>query len=118
MQTIDVVHLGCVLHHHQLVRSTVEPDLLERVVTFAEQASLVRGVGPGAGNHLRATQRRAVVHVLDLPPDLVGGQDALFDQQLADRNLHRPVVGQAVVLVGTHRVGMIVVIVIVMRCVP
>ena len=64
------------------------------------------GIDPGARHDLGAERRRARIQHLDLATDLVGADQLLLDQQLANRRLHDVVVAG---LPGLADLGMSVV---------
>ena len=98
--------VGRVLDHHQLVGATIEADDDACLAAVPKQQFPVSGINPRPGDDARALRRTAVIHVLDLLADVIRGEDALVDQELAQRDLHRPVIGLRIVEIGTRRVAM------------
>jgi len=108
-----VVHGRRVLDDVDPDPADVEAELRAGGVRVGEQPLPERGVDPRAGDDAGAVRRRARVHRLDGGTDVLGGEDALLDQELADGGLEQTVVRRLVTPVGTRRrVGVAVIVVL------
>ena len=95
MQTIRLWTCRRVLDHHQLRAVPCRcPVPRTAAVPSASSRGLVRRIDPGPRHHPAAQGRRLRVEALDGAAHLVGADDALRDQQLADRDLQPLVIGQ------------------------
>src|SRR6185437_13839942 len=65
-------------------------------------------------------RRRARIHRLDGAPDRVGGQDALLDEELAQRALHALIISERPVVIGARRmrVRALMMMVVIVMVVP
>ncbi len=100
----DVVHLRRVLDDDEMERSHVVAEFLDRGGAVGEQALLVGGIGPGAGDDLRAHRGRDRVAKLDRLADVLGGEHALLDQELLEREPEELVIGVDLFVRGRKRV--------------
>ena len=101
-----IVRIGSVLDHHQLVGSAIETGGDASLAAVLKQQFPVLGIDPRLGDNARALRRAAAVHVLDLLVHVIGGENALVDQEFAQADLHRPVVGERIVEIGARRIAM------------
>ena len=81
-----------------------DAELFRRRAAVDEHAGLEGRVEPGTGDHTRTRAGIAALHRLDLATDVVGREDALADEDLAKRDLHRLIVGERTFVGGDHAV--------------
>ena len=98
------MRLGRVLHHQDRYGPDVHPELLGGALRIGDEPFAKAVVDPRPGHKLGAPRRAEGVHVLDLGPHLVGGENPFLDEEAGHRHLHQLMAGEGSVFeVGLGR---------------
>ena len=96
----QVVEIRRVLDGEEVHRPQIDAERPACRRAVSQQPRLERRVDPGPGDDAGALRGRPRIHRLDRGAYIVGGEDALLDQQLANRDLHHLVVAERRVVAG------------------